>query len=496
MSDPQTSAIPSPLRSQEDLPYVDAVRAYAAKDFLRLDVPGHTGSAATQPELAELFGESVLALDVPPLVDGIDQGPVPTPMQQSARLAAEAWGAHRTWLLTNGASKGNLVTCLALRHVGQLIVAQRSMHSSVMDGMVLGGLEGHFIQPVIDVGLGAAHGITAESLAEALDTFPGATAAYVVSPSYFGAVSDIRALADIAHSRACALVVDGAWGSHFGFHPDLPLNALAEGADIMISSTHKLGGSLTQSAMLHLGNGPFVDLFEPLVNRAFRSMQSTRASSILMMSLDVARRNLAVHGKERVSQSIEAANRLRQGVQEAGRFEELSDRFLRSPGIVAVDPLRVVIDTRRGGISGHEARKILFHEHRIHVEMATDSAIVAVVGAGSAPDMDRMLQALGELPDVGAADTPLIALPEPGEAVMSLREAYFSPSQLVPTSECIGRISAESLAAYPPGIPNLLPGEIITEQVIDFLLRTARSPFGHVRGVARPDLSCVRVLTK
>ena len=115
------------------------------------------------------------------------RGPVPTPMQQSAQLAAEAWGAHRTWLLTNGASKGNLVTCLALRHVGELIVAQRSMHSSVMDGMVLGGLQCHFVQPVIDVELGAAHGITPESLAEALDTFPGAVAVYVVSPSYFGA---------------------------------------------------------------------------------------------------------------------------------------------------------------------------------------------------------------------------------------------------------------------------------------------------------------------
>ncbi|HXO84929.1 MAG TPA: hypothetical protein VN803_05320, partial [Gemmatimonadales bacterium] len=177
MSDTQPSTTFSPSLSQEDLPYVNAVRAYASKEFLRLDVPGHTGSAATQPELADMFGESVLALDVPPLVDGIDQGPVPTPMQQSAQLAAEAWGAHRTWLLTNGASKGNLVTCLALRHVGELIVAQRSMHSSVMDGMVLGGLQCHFVQPVIDVELGAAHGITPESLAEALDTFPGAAAA-------------------------------------------------------------------------------------------------------------------------------------------------------------------------------------------------------------------------------------------------------------------------------------------------------------------------------
>ena len=160
-----------------------------------------------------MFGESVLALDVPPLVDGIDQGPVPTPMQQSAQLAAEAWGAHRTWLLTNGASKGNLVACLALRHVGELPrgPAEHALERYGWHGAWRPSVP--FRPAGNRCDLGAAHGITPESLAEALDTFPGAVAVYVVSPSYFGAESDLQALADVAHSRACALIVDGAWGS-------------------------------------------------------------------------------------------------------------------------------------------------------------------------------------------------------------------------------------------------------------------------------------------
>ncbi len=481
--------------AQSETPYTDAIRRYADIDYVRLDVPGHSGSALAQPELSELFGERVLKLDLPPLVDGIDQGPAPTALQQSARLAAQAWGARRTWLVTNGASKGNLVACLALRHLGEHVVVQRSMHSSVMDGMVLGGLVGHYVQPDVDADIGAAHGLRPEALAAALDAHPEAVAAYVVTPSYFGAVSDVRGLAQVAHARDVLLIVDQAWAAHFGFHPDVPENALRQGADLVISSTHKLGGSLTQSAMLHLGNGPRADQLEPLVNRAFRSMQSTSASSLLMMSLDIARQALAVHGHERIQRSLDAAAQLRAGLKEEGRFADLSDRFLQCPAVVGIDPLRISIDTRAGGISGHTARQHLFHDHRIHTEMATDSAVVAVIGAGAAPDIPRVLKALRELPDERAANTPLVGLPDPGPTAMTLRQAYFAPAELVPADQAVGRISADSLAAYPPGIPNVLPGEILTADVLNFLQSTAASPFGHVRGAVDPSLTRMRVLT-
>jgi arginine decarboxylase len=483
-----------PDAAQSQTPYTDAIVGYAEIDYVRLDVPGHSGSALAQPELAELFGEGVLKLDLPPLVDGIDQGPAPTALQRSARLAAQAWGARRTWLVTNGSSKGNLVACLALRHLGEHIVVQRTMHSSVMDGMVLGGLVGHYVQPDVDAEIGAAHGLRPQVLAAALDVHPEAVAAYVVTPSYFGAVADIAELAKIAHDRNVVLVVDEAWAAHFGFHPDVPDNALNQGADLVISSTHKLGGSLTQSAMLHLGHGRFADQLEPLVNRAFRSMQSTSASSLLMMSLDVARHALAVHGRERIQRSLDAAAELRAGLAAQGRFVDLSERFLRSPAVVDIDPLRIAIDTRAGGIGGHAARQLLFDEYRIHTEMATDSAVVAVIGAGAAPDIPRVLTALRELPDQDAANSPLVGLPESGPTAMTLRQAYFAPAEVVPAEHAVGRVSADSLAAYPPGIPNVLPGEILTADVLTFLRSTAASPFGHVRGAADPALTQFRVL--
>lgn len=479
---------------QAATPYADAVRAYAGQAFVRLDVPGHGGDSVAEPELAAVLGERILAMDVPPLVNGIDQGPRPTPLQRSAQLAAAAWGAHRTWLLTNGGSKGNLVACLALRHLGERVVVQRSMHSSVMDGMVLGGLHGHFVAPEVDAELGAAHGVSPDALDRALAEHPAAVAAYVVTPSYFGAVADVRGLADVAHAHGVVLVVDEAWGAHFGFHPDLPDNALHNGADLVISSTHKLGGSLTQSALLHMGQGRFAERLEPLVNRAFRSLQSTSASSLLMLSLDIARSSLAVHGRDRIAQSLQAAARLRAGVRAAGRFRELSDRFLDAPGVVAVDPLRVVIDTRSGGISGHEARQLLFDRHEVHTEMATDSVVVAVIGAGAVPDVPRVLAALDALPDQGAAARSPIALPQPGPTIISLRDAYFAPAELVPAEQAVGRVSADALAAYPPGIPNLVPGELITRETLDFLQLTAAAPFGHVRGAVDPELRRVRVL--
>ena len=178
-----------------------------------------------------------------------------------------------------------------------------------------------------------------------------------------------------------------------------------------------------------------------------------------------------------------------------GRFRELSEHFLASPGVVAVDPLRVVIDTHSGGISGHEARRWLFERDHVHTEMATDSVIVAVIGAGAVPDVPRVLAALDALPDRGEAGTPPIALPEPGPAIVSLRDAYFAPAELVPAEGAAGRVSADALAAYPPGIPNVMPGELITAEARDFLRGTASAPFGHVRGAADPSLTSFRVLT-
>ncbi|HYJ21687.1 MAG TPA: aminotransferase class I/II-fold pyridoxal phosphate-dependent enzyme, partial [Solirubrobacterales bacterium] len=240
-------------RDQDSTPYVDALLAYAALAPGRFQVPGHKGGAGADPAMRELVGEAGLRNDVPSVTEGVDIGPEPTPFQQAQLLAAEAWGATRTWFLVNGASQGNHATCMALAHGGDRVVVQRNVHSSVIDGLVLSGMRPTFVAPELDPELGIAHGLTPESLAAGLDATPGAVAAMVVSPTYFGACADVAALATVAHERGVPLVVDEAWGAHLHFHPELPADALSGGADLVTSSTHKIVGSLTQAAMLHLG---------------------------------------------------------------------------------------------------------------------------------------------------------------------------------------------------------------------------------------------------
>lgn len=481
------------MLDQSQTPYADAVAHYASHDWLRFSTPGHQVSQTAQPELTEFLGRRVLAEDVQPFVDGIDYGPS-DPLSQSLALAAQAWGARKTWFLTNGASKGNLMACLAMRNFGTEIVVQRSVHSSVIDGLALSGLDATFVYPSVVDSLGIANGVTPEALADALDQTPHAVAAYVVTPSYFGAVADVAALADLAHSRGIPLIVDEAWGAHFGFHPDLPTNANRLGADLVISSTHKLGGSLTQSAMLHLSHGPFADSLEPLLDRAFKSMQSTSASALLQASLDLARKQLAHEGLTKIGTTIAAADALRAGIAKEERFSNVYDVIANYPDVMTVDPLRISLDMQSGGISGHQARSILFHEHHMHCEMATSTTLVMLLGAGTQPDVHRTLSALSALPQINQGKSALLQLPATGERVMSVRDAYFATTEVVDAQSAIGRVSADSVAAYPPGIPNLLPGELITSSTVEFLQATMAEPFGHVRGGSSTDMSTFRVV--
>ena len=480
--------------TQLSTPYADALADFAHTDWLRLNVPGHAADARSSAGLAALVGDGPLSLDLPPLLDGIDLG-AGSPLDQALGLAAQAWGARRTWFLTNGASQGNRIASLVAASLGDTLVVQRSVHSSVIDGLVLSGQRAAFVQPSIDAGMAMAHGVTAGDLASTIAAHPGAAAAYVVTPSYFGAVADVRALAQVAHDAGIPLIVDEAWGSHFGFHPELPDNALAQGADLVVSSTHKLGGSLTQSAMLHLGEGRFADTLEPLVERVFHLTQSTSASSLLLGSLDIARRALA-GGRDAIEASLAAAHRMRRAVRSIGRFQVVSDDFALFPDIVATDPLRVAINTRSGGISGHEARWHLMHDHRILVEVATDAAIVAVVGAGARPDSARFSRALHALPrtlDPGSGPA-LTRLPKPGPVRMTTRDAFLARSRPVPAEQAVGQVSADTLAAYPPGIPNVLPGEVITAELVAFLHRTVAAPHGHVRGAVDPKVNNFRIV--
>ena len=365
------------------------------------------------------------------------------------------------------------------------VITQRSAHSSFIDGIILGGISPRFVQPTIDTQHGINHGITPEVFAQVVAENPDAKAAYVISPSYFGAVADIAALADIAHTAGIPLIVDGAWGAHFGFHPDVPENPLALGADVLVSSTHKLGGSLTQSAMVHVGKGPFADQLEPLLESAFSLNQSTSESALLLASLDIARDQLEF-GHDRIALAIASADRLRDAVRASELLSVVSDGFDQFPDIVSHDPLHVSIDVHRLGRSGPDLREALMDEFGIYCEIASHSCIVALVGPGMEFDADFFVSSLVSLaaPEGTSSSlaTEVLPLPAPGEMKILPRTAFFAARELVSAEEAIGRISAASLAAYPPGIPNVLPGEVITTDVVEFLQAIASGPGGYVRG--------------
>lgn len=491
---------------QHRAPYAEALSRFAASSPMSLMVPGHGNDTEDGAEhLSELFGPRVAHVDVPLMLEGIDLGE-DSPLMDARRLAADAWGARKTWFLTNGASQANRTAALAVRSLGERVLIQRSMHSSFTDGVLLAGLIPAFVAPSIDEVHGIAHGLTPATLDAALRREAAlgrpASSVYAVSPSYFGSTADVAGLADVAHAHGAALIIDGAWGAHFGFHRELPESPARLGADLVVSSTHKLAGSLTQSAMLHLGNGPFAVRLEPLVERAYSMTSSTSASAILMGSLDVARRALML-GEERIGRAVEIAGTMRDRLRQDPRFEVISDSFDAYPDIVDTDPLRVPIDVSRLGQSGHWVRGRMSEDHGIYMEMSTATSVVAVIGALRAPDVDRFITAITEVAD--AADTlradgmaeesgSFPALPASGELRMPPRDAYFGESEVVPAAEAIGRISADTLAAYPPGIPNVIPGEEVTAETVAFLQAIAASPTGYVRGAVDADVAGMRVV--
>jgi arginine decarboxylase len=483
---------------QRRAPYFEALADYAARRPGRFHIPGHKGGAGADPDLVEAFGREAFEHDIPSLIEGIDVGAEPTPFQRAQDLAAEAWGAHRSWFLINGASQGNHAGCLAVRQSGRRVVVQRNVHSSVIDGLVLAGLEPSFAAPELDPELGLAHCLTPEALDEALADEPGAAAAFIVSPTYFGAVADVAALAEIAHAREVPLFCDEAWGAHLRFSDRLPTSALAAGADVVVSSVHKIVGSLTQSAILHVGPGGRID--EGALDRAVTVTESTSPSALLSGSLDAARRHAAVNGERLLAETIDSLARTRARVREIPGLDVLDERLEGRRSVAGWDPLRLSIDVRGTRTSGHRFADLMREADDVNMEMASENVIVAVFGLGEevGETSERLLAALRHAVDsLDTADVapmePLAPPPPWGRMALPPREAFLAPQDAVPFDAAQGRIAAESLAAYPPGIPNVLPGELLTAETLRYIRETVAKG-GRVRGAVDRTLRTIRVV--
>ncbi|MDI6024026.1 amino acid decarboxylase [Leucobacter sp. UT-8R-CII-1-4] len=495
------------LTGQRAAPYAEALQAHRDRNGLPFMIPGHSaGQSGGSERLSDFLGERALRLDIPQLVEGIDLGPG-NAFSRARTLAAAAWDARTTWFLTNGASQGNRMAVQALRMLGERILVQRSCHSSVYDGLVMSGAEPSYLFPVTDAEHGIAHGVTAaeveRELAEAAAKGDPYSGLVIVSPSYFGVVADIPAIAESCHRHGAALVVDASWGAHFGFHSELPESPTRQGADVVLSSIHKLGGSLTQTAFLHLCEGPFAGKLEPALEAAYRLTESTSLNSLLLASLDIARSELATEG-DALAASLAAARELRSLVDRTPGLRIAEPDFLRSAGATEIDPLHVSIDVRGLGVSGPEMKTRLARAAApVFVEIASPTVIVALIGPRSSPDVSGLVAALVRAGETGAgsnrdsAESELvkrIAAPRPGRGALTPREAYLAPSESVRAAEAVGRVAATMLAAYPPGIPNVVPGEVLTEDTLAYLADISTLPSAYVRGAEDPRFDRVRVL--
>jgi arginine decarboxylase len=482
---------------QPTAPYLDAVVAYAFRGTARFHVPGHKGGPGADPGVRKAIGIDALAADVPQDIHGIDLGPSPTPYERAERLAAEAFGAARTFFLTNGATQGNHALCLALAPLGARIVAQRNSHASLVDGLVLSGGVPSFVAPEYDAGLGITHCVTPAALEAALAAAPDARAAFVVSPTYYGMAADVTGLAEVAHAAGVPLVVDQAWGPHFGFHEALPPPALAQGADAMLTSTHKIAGSLTQSAMLHVGDSGRIDV--GAVARTLRLLRSTSPSSLLLASLDGARRQLLLHGEQLLHETLEAIEVARAKLETVPGIELVDATLVGRMGVAGYDPLRIVLDVRGTGRTGYDIADALRRSYDVHVELPMQATVVFVVGLAESPatlrrlagDVDEVVKHISAPGATAPIVPPAAALGQ--EVTVSPRDAFLGEAERVAVDAALGRISCESIASYPPGVPALLPGERISAETVAYLRRLAASG-ARLHGASDPAFETVTVL--
>jgi lysine decarboxylase len=298
-------------------------------------------------------------------------------------------------------------------------------------------------------------------------------------------------------------VVDQSWGPHFGFHPDLPAGALQQGADAALTSTHKMVGSLTQCAMLHVGSRSHPPRIDPdRVARAVRLLRSTSPSSLLLASLDAARRQLAVHGEALLHETLAASRRVREKLATVPCVAVVGEDLVGRPGVADWDPLRLVLDVRGTGRSGYAVADALRQSYDLQVELATHATLVLILGMGqSEPDVVRMAGDVEETVKRIAAAAPAgprSALVRPTaalryEVAVPPREAFLGASEVVAVDEAVGRVSCESIAGYPPGIPALLPGERITAEVVAYL-REIRTAGARLHGASDPAFQTINVL--
>ncbi|NCJ07954.1 aminotransferase class I/II-fold pyridoxal phosphate-dependent enzyme [Synechococcales cyanobacterium C] len=480
------------------MPLVSALQTMGQRPHAGFYMPGHKRGRGASSALLSLLGSMSLQRDLPEL-PGLDNMLAPTGVLQAAQeLAANAFGADRTWFLVNGSTVGIMAALLMTCGRGDRVLVPRTVHRSVISGLILSGAVPVFMTPRYDPGLGLALGVTPETVQAGLQYAPQAV--LITSPTYEGVCSDVGAIAALTHAQDIPLIVDEAHGPHLHFHPDLPSSALQSGADLVVQSTHKVLGALTQAAMLH-GRGHRVD-FQRLA-QVLNLLQSTSPSYLLLASLDAARQQMALHGAALLSEVWRMVAGARSQISDLPGLLVLTPDHLAAHGMT-LDPTRLTVDVSGLGLDGFTADQLLDQTLGIIAELPTLRHLTFVPSFGNtAAEVQQLVQGLQTLAaspsqkqlnwTEGLGFLDLSVAPDLSLPALSPQEAWWGATEAVPWEAAVGRISAELVCPYPPGIPTLLPGEQITAQALAFLQRV-QAQGGDISGCADPTLQFLQCL--
>ena len=476
---------------QTRAPIYEALERFREMRVVPFDVPGHKHGKGN-PELTAFLGEKCVGVDVNSMKP-LDNLCHPVSVIHDAELlAADAFGAKHAFLMVGGTTSSVQSMVLSCCKQGDKIILPRNVHRSVINSLVLCGAIPVYVNPDVDHRLGIALGMSRDNVKKAIDEHPDAVAVLVNNPTYYGICSDLRAIVKMAHDAGMLCLADEAHGTHFYFGENMPVSAMRAGADMAAVSMHKSGGSLTQSSLLLIGE----NVSERHVRQIINLTQTTSGSYLLMSSLDISRRNLALRGKEVFRKVVEMAEYAREEINAVGGYYAYGRELINGDSIFDFDPTKLSVHTRDIGLAGIEVYDILRDEYDIQIEFGDIGNILAYLSIGDRmQELERLVSALAEIrrrykkDPAGLLSQEYIA----PEVVCSPQEAFYSKKRSIPINESTGFVCSEFVMCYPPGIPILAPGERITEGILEYI-EYAKAKGCSMTGPEDPDINNINVL--
>lgn len=453
--------------SQDRAPIYEALEKFKQSRVVPFDVPGHKRGRGN-PELTELLGERCVSMDVNSMkpLDNLCH-PISV-IREAEELAAEAFGAAHAFLMVGGTTSAVQSMILSVVKRGEKIILPRNVHRSVMGALVLCGAVPVYVNPECDERLGISLGMSIGAVKKAIEENPDAKAILVNNPTYYGICSDLHSIVKLAHSNGMLCLVDEAHGTHFYFGDNLPVSAMAAGADMAAVSMHKSGGSLTQSSLLLIGPA----ISEGHVRQIINLTQTTSGSYLLLSSLDISRRNLALRGREAFGRGIEMAEYARTEINRIGGYYAYSRELVNGDSIFEFDVMKLSVNTLDVGLAGIQVYDYLRDEYDIQIEFGDLGNILAYISIGDRPrDIERLVSALSEIKRrFGQSKAGLMNQEYIDPiVVVSPQKAFYAEKESLPLGQASGKVCSEFVMCYPPGIPIIAPGELITDKILNYI---------------------------